>query len=1428
MIVAWGILGVGSALAYYYPPSNVPLGPPPNYNQVDTVYFLGTPELPLPPPDSGGIYIYYDQGMWNVANHIYSKGNSFEQFHCCILVELDEPPTPGVNVFAQDFELEVPWDVGDTAKCHCLRQNDRWGWTPWGENLYEIWWDVSTRDWDSKCGGDPNDFMRFSIAGCAIDFNLWSSGHGMPFGPDQIFLGANKTPLSSISGFVDTYPGISDPYQSQAGSNPEDDPNVTIFTQKSDILRSYNKRGLIHPSDSYFCLLAWHYGERYAGTFAYEGNGVQFSTASLCPQNEAPSIMITPDTSVFLCEGDSVRIWILASDPDGDVITIEKTYGTGTYSPKTGISPIADDFYFHPDTSGVYVFIFRVTDEDELTDEDTSHITVALNQPPVLICPDDGSVNAGDKFISGNFPVSDPKCWPKVRICGIDPSATNQPVIVSNHVEWQTVFEDACKVFTICLEVEDECGAKDTCYFEVTVLDRPPEITCPEDDSVHGGEYFVSSSFSVFDPEGGQVTVTLLSVTPEPHWMPTIVGNLVKWQTDCHDEGIYTICLEAEDDCGGKDTCCFEVTMYNQPPELTCPDDDSVHAGELFVSTDYSVYDPEGDPVAVYLLSISPRPTNNPIIVDQHIEWQTTCEEDGDYVIRLLASECCQPADTCEFTVTVYNRPPEITCPENAMVYAGDTLVSTDFSVTDPDGETALVTFLYIDPPASNDPAILGNHVEWITTANEADREFDIFLVATDPCGLADTCNFTVTVVSIPVSILDCPEDDSVHATVPAVNFVSTNFSVTGPGADPSGVRVIGIEPSPAVDMPYRVESHIEWLTDCDDAGKTFTICLEATFDVGPKDTCCFSVTVYNRAPELSCPEDDSVHAEDTFISTSFSVNDPDGDDAPVVLLDINPSATNDPIIVEDYLEWVTTCAEDGEYVIRLVATDPCGLADTCEFMVTVYNQPPQLTCPEDETVDAGDTFISSDFFASDPDGDPTVVSFLDIAPSATNDPFVVDSHLEWITTSSEEGDYIIRLVATDPCGLADTCQFTVRVDEPTGVFECPEDDSVHAGDYFISTDFVLTHPDCDPSSVEVLEVNPPVRNMPFVSNYHVEWQTTCDEDGDYFITLITGEQCSIPDTCSFMVTVYNRPPELICPDYGTVGPMALFISTDFFFSDPDGDQVTVSLLGIDPPAEYDPVIVEHHVEWQTACVFGDYIIGLVAVDECGAADTCEFMVTVTYDPVPDFYIWIYPITDTTTQGGCADYLVELNSMNGYHKSCSLQVYGLPAPPSNGIFDDPVMIPTDFTNMNVCTLPQTDTGTYTLIVTGKEIGGFIAHSTLVYLTVLDPSEPLDIDDDADDADLPPGFALFQNQPNPFNPQTQLSYYLPEASQVKVDIYNVLGQKVRDLFEGHQNAGTHILIWNGRDNSGKQLSSGVYLYRLEADGFQQIKKMTLMK
>lgn len=93
---------------------------------------------------------------------------------------------------------------------------------------------------------------------------------------------------------------------------------------------------------------------------------------------------------------------------------------------------------------------------------------------------------------------------------------------------------------------------------------------------------------------------------------------------------------------------------------------------------------------------------------------------------------------------------------------------------------------------------------------------------------------------------------------------------------------------------------------------------------------------------------------------------------------------------------------------------------------------------------------------------------------------------------------------------------------------------------------------------------------------------------------------------------------------------------------------------------------------------------------------------------------------------------------------------------------------------------------------------------------------------------PQAFTLDQNWPNPFNACTAIRYVLPSSQPVSVKVHDVLGREVATLVQGHQEAGTHLVVWAGTDQEANRVSSGVYIYRLRAGSFGEAKTMTLLR
>ena len=110
-----------------------------------------------------------------------------------------------------------------------------------------------------------------------------------------------------------------------------------------------------------------------------------------------------------------------------------------------------------------------------------------------------------------------------------------------------------------------------------------------------------------------------------------------------------------------------------------------------------------------------------------------------------------------------------------------------------------------------------------------------------------------------------------------------------------------------------------------------------------------------------------------------------------------------------------------------------------------------------------------------------------------------------------------------------------------------------------------------------------------------------------------------------------------------------------------------------------------------------------------------------------------------------------------------------------------------------------------------------------------------VEDDPLGAQIPDKFDLFQNYPNPFNPETTIKFQLPQAGEVIVTIYDVYGREVKTLIHGQWAAGVHSVIWDGTDQRGQGVASGMYFYRIamrtlvgERKTYNAVKKMIFMK
>jgi hypothetical protein len=98
----------------------------------------------------------------------------------------------------------------------------------------------------------------------------------------------------------------------------------------------------------------------------------------------------------------------------------------------------------------------------------------------------------------------------------------------------------------------------------------------------------------------------------------------------------------------------------------------------------------------------------------------------------------------------------------------------------------------------------------------------------------------------------------------------------------------------------------------------------------------------------------------------------------------------------------------------------------------------------------------------------------------------------------------------------------------------------------------------------------------------------------------------------------------------------------------------------------------------------------------------------------------------------------------------------------------------------------------------------------------------------EEAPRPESHILYQNHPNPFNPVTEIRYFIPEGCHVELEVFDILGRRIAKLLAETQDAGEKTVLWNGKDQRGKRVVSGIYFYRLRAGTFTETRKMILLR
>jgi len=299
------------------------------------------------------------------------------------------------------------------------------------------------------------------------------------------------------------------------------------------------------------------------------------------------------------------------------------------------------------------------------------------------------------------------------------------------------------------------------------------------------------------------------------------------------------------------------------------------------------------------------------------------------------------------------------------------------------------------------------------------------------------------------------------------------------------------------------------------------------------------------------------------------------------------------------------------------------------------------------------------------------------------------------------------------------------------------------------------------------------------------------------------------------LVNVVGEAPAIVCPpdividtDPGKAGAVVVFNAPTATSTCSDTEIIRTSGLG---SGSFFPV--------------GETWVDYMVIDGSNQIATCSFLVTVVDNEAPQItvklaprYLWpadnkLYDIKATVeASDNVPGVTVELTEI-----TCNQNAAGDIVGASFGVFDDSYQFRAKRTGGE---------RVYTAVYTAKDVAG---NTTIGTATVKVPTnKPKDVDFQEGDLPIPNTVTLAQNYPNPFNPTTLISFGIPDAQHVVLNIYNSFGRLVRTLVDVPLDAGSYVVEWDAYDDAGIALPSGVYIYLLHAGADSQQKKMMLVR
>jgi hypothetical protein len=766
----------------------------------------------------------------------------------------------------------------------------------------------------------------------------------------------------------------------------------------------------------------------------------------------------------------------------------------------------------------------------------------------------------------------------------------------------------------------------------------------------------------------------------------------------------------------------------------------------------------------------------------------------------------------CFRPYVIPNIPPVATCPGTQTKNTNGTFTA-GVGGTDSDGTIESATVAFVGTGVGSvtliNPSGLG------TGTYSADVQYQV----TDHCQAGGTVTLTLT--DDAGGIGECTFDIELGNDAPTVTCPANasfkycaGFAGNAVGNDVNGdAMTYAISGVPGIQIDAN--GHITWAPGCNDVGGPYTVTVTVTDACQATGQCTFQLTVTNAAPTITCPAGGIVTAGSDYVG-AFTTDDDCGLAAvDPVTVTIDPPAVNDPYIDNGEVKWETNVADTMDhYTLTLTVEDECGLTADCDLDIQVvsYGFTTIFIPNSDSCVNPGDyvclpilldnntTFFGG--FELSIEFDYTAMTLVDVKKGGAIEGFE---------------NFTYRLL---PCPLCGCCKYKILL---YGQYDMPN------GAENIGVPIPMTPPGVYQTIANLCFVVNPDENLRGLKiPVCFEWEGTVVND-----TLVEDWNCA-----------------------------------ENTFSSLTGDTLYTSGL----PCQFVPGLCDDasdRIDGKLVFQYGH------CGQNCGGVDVCPTGMDECKRGDVNYNYQAYEVADAVL---FASYFVEGTNVFRYdmaYQICATDVNhdGRTLTLSDLVYlirvilHDAVAIPKLAPSSEIASMIVTDgvvmaecaseigallfefdgTVTPTLLADNMEMvangskvlvwsrnGQTIQNAEVMSYTGAQLVSVQAVDRDSRTLETvitarmtPTAFALHAAYPNPFNPSTNLSFTLPEAASYSMRIYNVAGQLVRS-YQGMGSQGLNVITWDGRDNSGSEVSSGVYFYKLTAAGNSATEKMVMMK